>query len=113
MKARIIAPGLSAKRSAAGRIGGVQTFLRSGREEMSRRGRKGGRPRLPTLEELESQASAPQHPMSKGETYQHLTAGKRSRTRAAGGALKIKEGEPAGCGSGGSPEGAGAWNTQP
>jgi hypothetical protein len=34
----------------AGRIGGIVTFLRHGSEGMAERGRRGGRPRVPTLD---------------------------------------------------------------
>jgi len=36
----------------AGRLGGLQTYLRHGRSEMARRGRMGGRPRAKTYSEL-------------------------------------------------------------
>lgn len=44
---------LSRKRSDAGRIGGLQTFFLHGREGMSAKGRKGGRPKSVTLEEIQ------------------------------------------------------------
>jgi len=34
----------------AGRLGGLVTFLRHGPEGMAERGRRGGRPRVPTLD---------------------------------------------------------------
>lgn len=52
---KLISPELSEKRRRAGRIGGIQTFLRHGREHYVKAGRRGGRPRLPTLAELEAQ----------------------------------------------------------
>jgi len=55
---RFIDPALSAKRSAAGRSGGYATFFKYGREQMQGWGKMGGRPRLLTLEELQSQVGA-------------------------------------------------------
>lgn len=43
---------LSDKRRMAGRLGGLQTYLRYGEEHMREIGRRGGQARLPTLEEL-------------------------------------------------------------
>jgi len=42
----------------AGRLGGLQTYLRHGRSEMARRGRMGGRPRSKTYSELFPAAAA-------------------------------------------------------
>jgi len=97
-----VLPELSAKRAAAGREGGYATFFRYGREEMQRRGKLGGRPRLKTLEELESQFCAPE--LQQKERRHRLPGD--NLLKSAGGALrlKIKAGEPAGRGSCGSPE---------
>jgi len=43
---------ISRKKSDAGRIGGLQTYLKHGRAHMAAMGRLGGRPRLATLEEI-------------------------------------------------------------
>lgn len=43
------------KRQDASRIGGLQTFLRHGREHMAEIGQRGGRPRLRQLPVLEAQ----------------------------------------------------------
>ena len=47
------------KKQQAGQLGGLQTYLRYGREEMSRRGQLGGRPRLLGISDLRQQ-SAPE-----------------------------------------------------
>jgi hypothetical protein len=39
----------------AGRLGGLQTYLRHGREHMAAMGRQGGRPRAMTFDELKKQ----------------------------------------------------------
>lgn len=39
----------------AGQLGGLTTYLRYGRDEMSRRGQLGGRPQLKTLLEMRQQ----------------------------------------------------------
>ena len=41
----------------AGRLGGLQTYLRHGSEHMAEIGRLGGRPRLPTRQQSASQDS--------------------------------------------------------
>lgn len=43
------------KRQRAGRMGGLQTYLRYGKEGMSAIGKLGGRPRLPSLSDLRQQ----------------------------------------------------------
>lgn len=43
---------LREKRQAAGRLGGIQTASRYGKEQRREWGKLGGRPKLPTLEEL-------------------------------------------------------------
>jgi len=48
---------LTEKRRRAGQLGGLQTCLRYGRDYMVSVGRLGGRPRLPTLEELRQQTA--------------------------------------------------------
>ena len=50
---------MTMNRRDAGRIGGLQTYLRHGKEHMSGMGEKGGRPRVRTLNELRQQ-TAPQ-----------------------------------------------------
>ena len=55
---RLISPELSAKRAAIGRRGGYATFFKYGRAQMAAWGRLGGRPRLLTLGEIESQAGS-------------------------------------------------------
>lgn len=49
-------------KSLSGRIGGLQTFLRYGREGMSARGKLGGRPRALTLEDIIRQSQPFQSP---------------------------------------------------
>ena len=46
------------KKREAGRAGGYATFRRLGREGMRENGLKGGRPRLLTLAQIESQLSS-------------------------------------------------------
>lgn len=48
---------LREKRRRAGRLGGLQTALRYSKEQRIEWGRLGGRPRLPTIEELRQQAA--------------------------------------------------------
>ena len=50
MRAGFVSPELSRKRSDAGRIGGLQTILRHGREHLVAAGRLGGRPRAVMLQ---------------------------------------------------------------
>ena len=53
VKQRLESPlSLSEKRRAAGRLGGIQTTLRYGTEQRREWGKFGGRPKLPTLEDL-------------------------------------------------------------
>jgi len=47
---------LSEKRRIAGRLGGLQTALRYSKEQRREWGKRGGRPRLPTLAELRQQS---------------------------------------------------------
>lgn len=42
----------------AGQLGGLQTYLRYGSEGMIERGEKGGRPKLPKLEQLRQQSAS-------------------------------------------------------
>jgi len=51
----------------AGRIGGLQTFFRYGREGLSQRGRLGGRPRALTLKDVERQFSEAEENKKKQE----------------------------------------------
>ena len=46
---------MNPKKQKAGRLGGLTTFRKYGREGMVTRGRKGGRPRALTLEEIRQQ----------------------------------------------------------
>lgn len=63
----VISESTREKKRRAGQAGGLKTFFRAcgpghdiekGRAEMVRRGRRGGRPRLLTLAELERQSSS-------------------------------------------------------
>ncbi len=49
---RQVKPSLIRKRSDAGRIGGLQTLLRHGREHYSAAGKLGGRPKSLTMAEI-------------------------------------------------------------
>jgi len=53
-------------RAEAGRIGGIQTLLRHGREHFSLAGQRGGRPKAMTLQ----QQPAPENLMNGGEAVQ-------------------------------------------
>lgn len=50
---KYVDPELSEKRRQAGRAGGYATLFRYGRDTMREWGKKGGRPTLPTLAEIE------------------------------------------------------------
>ena len=49
---------MNPKKQKAGRLGGLATFHKYGREGMVARGKKGGRPRALTLEERQQQLQA-------------------------------------------------------
>jgi hypothetical protein len=101
---RFISPELSAKRAAAGRAGGYATFFKHGREQMILWAKKGGRPRLPKLAELESQFSASSIIHINGRRNR-LPGGCSIRNIEGALNLKIKEGELAVNAPSGSPEG--------
>lgn len=52
---------MNPKKQKAGRLGGLATFHKYGREGMVARGNRGGRPRSLTLEERQRQASEAQN----------------------------------------------------
>lgn len=56
---KLVNPRISAARAEAGRRGGIAVVERYGMSHMSAIGQRGGRPRLPTLAELEAQHAYP------------------------------------------------------
>jgi hypothetical protein len=100
-------PGISAKRAAAGRLGGLSLKRKYGDSFFSVIGRKGGRPRSKTLKELNLQRELRRKELKQRRVASTADVISLLSIRELSEQLKIKIelGELAPCGDGSSPKG--------